>query len=141
MFHKIKKGSSIYRRILDFIKALRQKSWRKTKENFTVELETFRNTFKSINYSDIPATDHNALVRYYLRKTTFNWQNHKIYPNQAKRPEWAHRLNCWSCETLLGQYHIETLAHAVFSCPSLLNIRKQTLGMFGLITNALNRPL
>ena len=36
----------------------------------------------------------------------------------------------------MGQYHIETLSHAVISCPCLLNIRKQTLGMFGLISNA-----
>jgi hypothetical protein len=101
-FHKIKKGSSIYRRILyrdlDLITSTRQKSWRKTTRDHTVEMETIRNTFKSINYSDIPASDHDALVRFYLRKTTFNWQNHKIYPNQATRPEWAHRLNCWSCE-------------------------------------------
>ena len=90
----------------------------------------------SINCSDIPASDHDAPVRFYLRKTTFNWQNHKLYPNQATRPEWAHRLNCWSCETFLGLYNIETLVHAVISCPNLLNIRKQTLGIFGLLKNA-----
>jgi hypothetical protein len=53
MFHKIKKGSSIYRRILDrdldFITTSRQKSWRKSTGDNTVEMETIRNTFKSIN--------------------------------------------------------------------------------------------
>ena len=90
LFHKTKKGSSMYRKILDrdldFITASRLKSWRKTTGDPTLELETIRNTFKSIKYSDIPATDHDALVRFYLRKTTFNCENHKVYSNQATRP-------------------------------------------------------
>ena len=71
MFHITKKGSSMYRKILDrdlnFITASRLKSKRKTTGDFTVEMETIRNTFKSINYADIPATDHDALVRFYLQ--------------------------------------------------------------------------
>ena len=97
-------------------------------------MKTIRNTFKSINYKDIPASDHDALVRLYLRKTTFNNQNHKIYPNQATRPEWAQRPNCWACETYLGQFHIETINHAIYNCPCLENICKNTLGLFGLFT-------
>ena len=130
----------MYRKILDrdidFMTASRLKSWRKTTGTNTVEMDTVRNTFKSINYSDIPATDHDAQVRLYLRKTTFNNKNHKIYPNQATRSDWAHRLNCWSCETYKGQFHIETLDHAINSCPCLENIQKNTLGLFGLLSNA-----
>ena len=135
----------MYRKILDrdldFMTASRLKSWRKTTGTNTVEMDTVRNTFKSINYSDIPATDHDALVRLYLRKTTFNNQNHKIYPNRATRPDWAHRLNCWSCETYKGQFHIETLDHAINSCPCLENIRKIPLVCLDSLVMPLNRPL
>ena len=79
LFQKIKKGSSMYRKILDrdlhFMTASSLKSCRKTTGANTVEMDTLRNTLKSINYSDIPATDHDALVRLFLRKTTFNNQN------------------------------------------------------------------
>ena len=61
-----------------------------------------------------------------------NCQNHKVYPIQAERPEWAHNLNCWACETKLGIFNIETLRHALQSCPCLTDIRKETLGFFGL---------
>ena len=77
LFPKTKKGSSIYRKILDRdleFKTTRLKSWRKTTGDTTVEMKTVRNTFKSINSKDIPASDHDALVRLYLRKTTFNNQ-------------------------------------------------------------------
>ena len=128
----------MYRKILardlDFMTVSCLKSWRKTTGDTIVEMETVRNTFKSINSKDIPASDHDALVRLYLRKTTFNNQNHKIYPNQATRPEWAQRPNCWACETYLGQFHIETINHAIYNCPCLENICKNTLGLFGLFT-------
>ena len=61
-----------------------------------------------------------------------NYQNQRVYPFQADRPEWAHRLNCWSCETKLGIYNIETLDHAVQNCHCLTDIRKDTLGLLGL---------
>ena len=112
--------------------ASRLKSWRKATGDNTVEMETVRNTFKSINSNDIPASDHYALVRLYLRKTTFNHQNHKIYPNQSTRPD---RLNCWSCETYLGQFHIETLNHA------LRTYAKVPLASLEFLPMPLNRPL
>ena len=103
----------MYRKILardlDFMTVSCLKSWRKTTGDTIVEMETVRNTFKSINSKDIPASDHDALVRLYLRKTTFNNQNHKIYPNQATRPEWAQRLQFWACETYLGLFYIDTI--------------------------------
>ena len=59
----------MYRKILDrdmdFMTASRLKSWRKTIGDTTVEMETVRNPFKSINSKDIPASDHDALVRLY----------------------------------------------------------------------------
>jgi hypothetical protein len=72
------------------------------------------------------------LVRILTRKTTMNCQNHKVYPIQAERPERAHNLNCWACETILGIYNIEMLEHALQSCPCLTDIRKDTLGLLGL---------
>ena len=97
-----------------------------------MNIETLRNTFKLTNQNDIPASDHDALVRLLTRKTTMNYQNHRVYPVQADTTEWAHRLICWSCETKLGIYNIETLDHAVQNCPCLTDIRKDTLGLLGL---------
>jgi hypothetical protein len=74
-----------------------------------------------------------CVIKYFLmnnQNRTMNNQNHRVYPVQADRPEWAHRLNCWSCETKLGNYNIETLDHAVQNCPCL--ICKDTLGLLGL---------
>ena len=123
LFHKIKKGSSPYRKVLDrnidFLTTTRLVAWRKATGDNTVIIETMRNTFKLTNQNYILASDHDALVRFLTRKTTMNYQNHKIYPIQADRPEWAHRLNCWSCETKLGIFNIETLDHAVQNCPCL----------------------
>ena len=128
----------MYRKVLDrdldFMTASRLKSWRKTTGDNSVEMESIRNTSKSINYKEIPGSDHEALVRLYIRKTAFNNQNHKFYPNQATRPEWAQRLNCSACETYLGLFFIETINHTLYNCPCLENIRKNTLGLFGLFS-------
>ena len=135
-FHKIKKGSSPYRKILDrgisFINSARISAWKKATGLAEVSKETLEKTFKLINHADFPAADNDALVRLYTRKTTFNHQNHKTYPVQTERPEWAHRLNCWACETKLGQFHLETIDHATQSCPCLSNVRKNTLSQFGI---------
>ena len=131
LFHKIKKGSNAYRKVLDrdidFINYKRLKAWRNATGDNNVNEDSLRNTFKLANEHDIPAGDHDALVRILTRKTTMNCQNHKVYPIQAERPEWAHNLNCWACKTKLGIFNIETLRHALQSCPCLTDIRKETL--------------
>jgi hypothetical protein len=98
LFHKIKKGSSPYRKVLDrnidFITPKRLAAWRKVTGDNTVSEEALRKNFKLTNQNDIPAGDHDALVRFLTRKTTMNCQNHNVFPIQAERPEWAHSLNC-----------------------------------------------
>jgi hypothetical protein len=56
-----------------------------------------------------------------------------LYPNQATRPEWAHRLGCWSCETYLNIFNLETPEHALIKCPLISNIRSEVLRNFGLL--------
>ena len=94
-----------------------------------------RNTFKGINDPNITADVHDTLVRLFSRKTTFNYQNHKIYPNQATRPEWAHRLGCWACEKYLKVFNLEIPEHALITCPISANVRSEVLRDCGLIRN------
>ena len=88
-FNKIKKGSSLYRKILDrgldFITNARITSWKKVTGLTEISKETLEKTFKFINHPDIPAADNDALVRLYTRKTTFNHQNHRTYPVRKPR--------------------------------------------------------
>ena len=139
LFNKIKKGSSMYRKVLDrnldFVTASRVDSWKKTTGEDNISPETIRKSFKAANDRDMLPSDNDSMVRFLLRKTIFNYQNHRIFPDQATRPEWAQRINCWSCETYLSRFNIETVNHAMYSCPCLSIVRKTVLLNFGIMTD------
>ena len=56
----------------------------------------------------------------------------KVHQNQATRPEWAHRLGCWSCETYMNMFQIETPEHALITCPMISHVREEVLRKCGL---------
>ena len=85
----------------------RVSAWKKALNTPDIDEIMVKNTFKGINDPNISAELHDTLVRLFSRKTTFNYQNHKIYQNQDTRPEWAHRLGCWACETQLNMFNLE----------------------------------
>ena len=108
LYTNSKSGSKPYRRILDrkinFVDNRRVNAWRKALNSPDIDEAMVKNTFKGINDLNITAEHHDTLVRFFTRKTTFNYQNHKMYPNQANRPEWAHRLGCWAYEIQLNTF-------------------------------------
>ena len=136
LYQKSKSGSKAFRRILDkninFIDNRRVTSWRKALNTEDISEEQIRNTFKSLNDPNLSADYNDTLVRFFSRKTTFNYQNHKVYPIQATRPEWAHRLGCWSCETYLSTFQLETPLHALVECPIISQVRNEVTTRCGL---------
>ena len=137
LYKRTKKGSKAYRRILDrdinFITNTRVNSWKKTLNWQGVTKDLLNKTFKGINHPDLTAGDNDALVRFFTKKTSFNYQNHKSHPDQATRPEWAHRLGCWACETQLQIFNLETPEHALVTCPLISHVRNEVLSSFGIL--------
>jgi hypothetical protein len=137
LYKNTKKGSKAYRRILDrdinFINNNRVNSWKKTLNWAGVTKDLLKKTFKGINHPDLTARDNDTLVRFFTKKTSFNYQNHKAHPIQATRPDWAHRLGCWACETHLNIFNLETPEHALITCPLISHVRQEVLGSFGIL--------
>ena len=136
LYQKSKSGSKAFRRILDrkinFIDNRRVNAWKKALNTPEINEEMVRNTFKSLNDPNLSAEYNDTLVRFFSRKTSFNYQNHKVYQNQATRPEWAHRLGCWTCETYMNTFQLETPEHALITCPMISHVREEVLRKCGL---------
>ena len=107
-------------------------SWKKALNTDEISEVIVRNTFKSLNDPNLSAEYNDTLVRFFSRKTTFNYQNHKVYPTQTTRPEWAHRLGCWTCETYGNSFQLETPIHALVTCPMVSHVRDEVLRKYGL---------
>ena len=82
---KIQKGSQKYRQILtkdtDFITTNRLESWREALENENITTEHLRNAFKLAQWKHFDAGTKDYMLKFLTRKTLFNTQVERAYPN------------------------------------------------------------
>ena len=53
-------------------------AWRKALNTSEINEEMVKNTFKGLNDPNLSAEHNGTLVRFFSRKTSFNYQNHKV---------------------------------------------------------------
>ena len=115
---KIDKGSQKYRQILtksdDFVTEGRLNSWKEALNNNNITKESLRSAFKLTQWKLFDADTKDYILKFLTRKTIFNNQVERAYPNV--KPEWFTDIYCHSCKEELGELIPETCEHAMVTC-------------------------
>ena len=115
---KIDKGSQKYSEILtkinDFITDDRLNSWREALNNNNITKDSLRSAFKLTQWKLFDAETKDYILKFLTRKTIFNNQVERAYPNV--KPEWFTDIYCHSCKEELGELIPETCEHAMVTC-------------------------
>ena len=140
---KITKGSKPYRKVLerrhDFLSEEKLQQWREATKEPTLTMESLRHAFKMISCKYLSANQKENILRLLSRKTLYNNQIEKIYPN-GDYPEWFVSKYCQKCAED-GIYEEEDLYHANFSCPKILEFKNAAYQLFGFSPNINPNPI
>ena len=90
-------------------------SWREALENNNITEEHLRNAFKLAQWKHFDAETRDYILKFLTRKTIFNTQVDRTYPNV--KPDWFTDIYCHTCKIELGELVPETCLHAMVTCP------------------------
>ena len=92
-------------------------------ENEHITEEGVRNAYKLAQWKVFDADIKDYILKFLCRKTLFNCQLDRIYPNQ--KPDWYIDPYCQNCKEN-DQQIAETCYHAMVDCPAVREARMTT---------------
>ena len=143
LIRKIEKGSKQFRKVLerkyDFLSQEKLQQWKVAIREPSLTLDSLRHAFKMVSCKYLNANQKEIILRLLSRKTLYNNQVEKIYPN-GNYPDWFISKYCQNC-VKDDIYTEEDLYHANFSCPKILEFKNTAQQLFGFPQNFNPNPI